>query len=607
MTIVKKNLKGAELLVNEATADGILPTSQYKKLVVMTKVAPAQTTIKLDPVDYDGGIGGFTNPDQSLLSALQFVPIRNNIVVTDNTGKVLRDYLDYNVYDAVVGGGIRLTNTAGVSGVVPNDIKTKYFTITIDNTPRSGIEVVSANPMSYTNKEAGVDKDGVGRSATLTGLRFSSNVFSITLPSNFPTYHIGDSGNELQVFVGGALYTVADTPSLTNKNYSEELPLTDIGEISNKGKKSNKLYFHYSDIAKKITITTNLALADTPPSSYKRYTELLQGQIVALADKLVATKTITAQDIPLILNAAPTYPDLNAMSTSVQNLLRGVTGEIIATLSRDETANGYLPLDGGVYEKAKYKRLYDRLDKLTTSTNPLVKSLAIRTQQSGEMGGGNKFTTQSLTTSSGETHSINDLLSPFFDSSIGTVYYSKNLEADVLIAVKSGGSAFQWTFNTNQSRSSIIKDKNGRFYTIKRKENLLKFNFSYEGRTVTATRGPHDLNLVVTETDGTVIYDRGSTTQQYTLYGNHDTTGFIVLQNSKREDFTITPLTMGTDIVDSRWWGNSTTDYFVLPNTFYSFLYGLNPSSMSISGSRGSFLQAGSHYDGFDVFFHIKF
>ena len=86
-----------------------------------------------------------------------------------------------------------------------------------------------------------------------------------------------------------------------------------------------------------------------------------------MADKLVATKTITAQDIPEILNAAPTYPDLNAMSTSVQNLLRGVTGEIISTLSRDETANGYLPLDGGVYEKAKYKRLYDRLIELTNN------------------------------------------------------------------------------------------------------------------------------------------------------------------------------------------------------------------------------------------------
>ena len=105
MTIIKKNLKGAELLVNEATADGILPTSQYKKLVVITKPEVDDSNVlrlvKLDPligID-EADIAGFKNPDPALLNALPLVQIRNNIVVTDNTGKVLRDYLDYNVYD----------------------------------------------------------------------------------------------------------------------------------------------------------------------------------------------------------------------------------------------------------------------------------------------------------------------------------------------------------------------------------------------------------------------------------------------------------------------------------------------------------------------------
>ena len=150
------------------------------------------------------------------------------------------------------------------------------------------------------------------------------------MPPDFPAYHIGDSGNELQVFVSGELYTSATAPSKSSKNYSEELS-SGTGNEDNKGKERRILYFDSLNETEKITITTNSALVDTPTQTYKRYTELLSGQMYNIVQELksgIADPT-KKEELDKILNSAVTYPDFYALSDIIKKLQVGVTGEII--------------------------------------------------------------------------------------------------------------------------------------------------------------------------------------------------------------------------------------------------------------------------------------
>ena len=636
----KKSIKGGTLLTKIPSGDSIIPAVGFTKAVIITqynaKSNPAVTNPDIiditekftDPTTISSDFPTDINPDPRIFkNDLNLEMARNSVSIvlrSVNTNTQLIDYVDYTI------SGNKITITRGSLGSNP------YFIITIDNNPRSGIQVVDAQPKSYTNVSG---LGGTFRSVLLTGsdiptdsgLSSSLRVFSITLPPDFPAYHIGDSGNELQVFVSGDLYSVADTPDLTKLNYSEELS-SGTGNEDNKGKKSRVLYFYTDDQDKKITVTTNSALVDTPTQTYKRYTELLSGQMYNIVQELKSgiTDPTKTEELDKILNSAVTYPDFYALSDIIKKLQVGVTGEIISTLSRDETARGYLPLDGGVYEKTQYKRLYDRLAELTKN-----KELAIRTQQRTDRDiGGNNFVTGYMGIRTGGGYliytseiSINPFITQnFYNNTLsgnGSIdkylRYFENLPTGNLNATLDFGKkyyfenlggyvqlGFPWIWDKTY-RSNLyvgfLKSKDGRFFNIRRKNELSSFDYFDKTSGQTTSLSP------VTTSDSVVTSFTGTKNGVNVTLSINDLSSFYeILKASDKSDFDIIPLKMGTNDIDKRWWGNGTTPYFVLPDASNSILRGMIQSSTtSFSGVRLNYLESGSGFSQFTVFFHIKY
>ena len=92
--------------------------------------------------------------------------------------------------------------------VPTGDIKSKYFTITIDNTPRSGIEVISASPKVFVTKEVdNVNSPTVGK-RVIDGI---ANTLTLKLPDDM-RYDVGKSQKQLSIYVAGMLYTKDQKP-----------------------------------------------------------------------------------------------------------------------------------------------------------------------------------------------------------------------------------------------------------------------------------------------------------------------------------------------------------------------------------------------------------